>query len=159
YRFPRPGHAAREVLHRVRSLGRGPADRSHRRRSHEEAGALELQNPWPARSDERNWPRSSRGFLLQGRQYFLYLRPLRFKKRWQLERLAQGSNRFVHSKTRDVRGDLEQNAARFAEIDRTEIITIALLGMTQVALCHQFPRHLGLLSIVGGAKCDVMNRA
>ncbi len=65
---------------------------------------------------------------------------------------------FVHGKARHVRGDLEEYAARLAEIDRTEVVAILLRRGPDAIRRLELPHHGCLCRIVGRAKGDVMHR-
>src|ERR1700682_1601900 len=91
-----------------------------------------------------------------GRQVELQVLTLPFVLRRQLKRRAECFGGLVDGEARLVRGDLEQDAAGLAEIDRTEIF--ALDHRRHVA--PGLDEHLApveLVHVVGGAPCDMVD--
>ena len=53
---------------------------------------------------------------------------MRFEKLGSFNVPTEGLDRFVDRKSGNVGRDLEQNAARFAEVDRAEVVAVLLFG-------------------------------
>src|SRR6516162_8463371 len=71
----------------------------------------------------------------------------RFKKLWQLQHPTKCFDQLVNGETGNVGCDLEQDAARLAEVDGTEVVAVLLFGWTLVHT-DELLRHLRLLCIV-----------
>jgi hypothetical protein len=63
---------------------------------------------------------------IENRQHALDLLATRFEKLRQLQIPTKGLDRLVDRKSRKIGRDLEQNAARLAEVDRAEVLTVLL---------------------------------
>src|SRR5580704_4410406 len=105
-----------------------------------------------------SWPsrRPFRGLQL-GQHRFDLLAP-RLEKRRQLQIVAEGFDRFVDGKARNIGRDLEQNAAWLAEINRAKILSVELMGRPQAEIGDELLRHRRLAGVIRGAKRDVMHR-
>src|SRR5205823_10869443 len=77
--------------------------------------------------------------------------------RGQLEPGAEALRLFVNGEAGLVGCDLEQDAARFAKIDRTEILPIENRRHAEAECSDLIAPHL-LLLIAAGAKCDMVDR-
>src|SRR5437660_5526769 len=83
---------------------------------------------------------------------------LRFQERRQREPLTQGFNIFVYRKARPVGRNLEQYAARLAEVDRTEVEAVNHRRNRWVDQSDLIPP-LAVFLLVWRTECHVMHPA
>jgi hypothetical protein len=71
---------------------------------------------------------------------------------------AERFDGLVYGETRNIGGDLEQDAAGLTVVDRPGVVAVLLLCRMLTVGLHQLARHLGLVGVAHGAERDVMNR-
>ncbi len=84
--------------------------------------------------------------------------PVRFKPRWKLEVLTELVRRFVNSKTRGIRRQLEQHAAGLPEINGMKIAAVDDRSYIDV-LFEQFLTPRSLRLVVSHPPGDVVHSA
>ena len=97
--------------------------------------------------------------LSSGRQDAFDVLAVRLQESRQLQVFAERIHGLINGEAGNIGGDLEQDAAGFTEVDRTEVVAILLLGRMLTMGLHQLARHFGLVGIIDGAEGDVVHRA
>src|SRR5262245_48953369 len=83
----------------------------------------------------------------------------RLQEGWQLQHAPQRLDRLVNREAGIVGGNLEQDAAGLAKIDRAEILPVNLRCRLESVVLDDLSRHLGLGGVVRSAEGDVMDGA
>ena len=121
--------------------------------------AVGLWDPFLASAQVGSSPRVLRnGEGLSNNRTF-HLGAPAFEKFRQLELVAKRCRVLIDGKARTVGGDLEQDAARLAEIDGPEVIAILLFRHAHAMIGFELRRHRGLRRIIARPESDVMHRA
>ncbi len=84
---------------------------------------------------------------------------MRLVLRRQLQRTAELGRGLVDREAGDIGRDLEQDMARLTEIDRAEIIPVALFRGADAVVLNETAHHLPLRGVIGRPEGDMVDRA
>ena len=73
--------------------------------------------------------------------------------------MAEFGHRLIYGEAGNIRRDLKQHSARFAKIQRPEVVSVLLLGRLDAVVLGEFLHHRELSCVVGRPEGNVVHRA